>query len=97
MNTNEVVTALAKSRDMSKTETRQLLDVILQTFNDNLARGQSFTVPGLGTFSTHTREPRRSYNPHYKQYIMLPPKRVIDFSPSKGLKEGLKQAETEDE
>lgn len=97
MNTNEVVTVIAKSRDMSKAETRRLLDVMLQTFNDNLAKGQSFTIPGLGTFGTHTREARRSYNPHYKQYMMLPPKRVIDFSPSKGLKEDLKQVETEDE
>lgn len=97
MNTTEVVAALAESRDMSKAETRRLLDIILHTFSDSLAKGHSFTIPGLGTFGTHIRNERRSYNPHYKQYMMLPPKRVVDFSPSKGLKEDLKQVEPENE
>ena len=97
MNTNEVVAALAQSRNMNKTETRRLLDIILQTFNDNLASGHRFTVPGLGTFSTQTRDERRSYNPHYEQYMMLPPKRVVSFIPSKGLKEDIKQVGLDDE
>lgn len=90
MNTSDLVAALAKNWDMSKTETRKLLDIIVQTFNDKLAEGNSFSIPDLGTFSTSTREERKSYNPHYEQYMKLPPKRVVDFSPSKGLKEDLK-------
>lgn len=97
MTTSEVVAALANNWDMSKAETRRLLDIILQTFNDNLAQGKSFTVPELGTFGTHTREERRSYNPHYEQYMMLPPKRVVDFTPSKSLKEDVKHLELNDE
>lgn len=90
MNTSDLVAALAKNWDMSKTETRELLDVIVQTFKDNLAGGDSFSIPELGTFSTSTREERKSYNPHYEQYMKLPPKRIVEFSPSKGLKEDLK-------
>lgn len=97
MNTTEVVTVLAENRNLSKAETRRLLDVAVQTFNDKLAQGKSFSVPELGTFSTHTRESRRSFNPHYRQYIQLPPKRVVRFNPSKGLKEDAKQMEINDE
>lgn len=97
MNTAEVVEALAKNWDMSQAETRRLLDLILHTFTDHLARGTGFTVPELGTFGTHTREKRRSYNPHYEKYMMLPPKRVVDYSPSKGLKEDAKEMEFGDE
>lgn len=97
MNTSDVVEALANNWDMSKAETRRLLDTIVQTFNDNLAGGKKFTVPDLGTFGTSTREKRKSYNPHYEQYMKLPPKRVVDFSPSKGLKEDLKQVEPDNE
>ncbi|MGD8427886.1 MAG: HU family DNA-binding protein [Balneolaceae bacterium] len=97
MNTGDVVAALAENWDMSKAETRRLLDVIVQTFNENIAAGNSFTVPELGTFDTHTRKERTSYNPHYEQYMELPPKRIVNFTPSIGLKEDLKQVGIEDE
>ncbi|HEX6982507.1 MAG TPA: HU family DNA-binding protein [Balneolaceae bacterium] len=97
MNTKDVVAALAENWGMSKAESRRLLDTIVQTFSDNLAKGQSFTIPGLGTFSTNTRGERKSYNPHYKQYMQLPPKRVVDFKPSKGVKEELKYLELDNE
>ncbi len=97
MNTSDVVEALADNWDMSKAETRRLLDIIVQTFSDNLAGGNTFTFPELGTFKTKTRDRRKSYNPHYGQYMKLPPKRVVDFTPSKGLKEDLKQLEEENE
>ena len=97
MNTSDLVAALADNWDMSKAETRRLLDIIVQTFNDNIAGGNSFTIPDLGTFGVHTRESRESYNPHYEQYMKLPPKRVVDFTPSKGLKEELKQVGIADE
>lgn len=97
MNTSDLVKALASNWDMTQAETRRLLDTITQTFNDHLAEGNAFTIPQLGTFNTKTREERKSYNPHYKQYMKLPPKRVVTFSPSKGLKEDLKQLESENE
>lgn len=97
MNTSDVVTALAKNWDMSKAETRRLLDVIVSTFNSNLSDDKAFTIPGLGTFSTRTRKKRKSYNPHYKKYMQLPPKRIVEFTPSKNLKEDLKKAGLEDE
>jgi DNA-binding protein HU-beta len=97
MNTSDLVKALANNWDMTQAETRRLLDTITQTFNANLAKGNAFSVPQLGTFSTKTREERKSYNPHYEQYMKLPPKRVVTFSPSKGLKEDLKEVEAGNE
>jgi DNA-binding protein HU-beta len=97
MNTSDVVTVLAGNWDMTKAETRRLLDTIIQTFNDNIAGGKAFTISELGTFRANTRGERKSYNPHYEQYMKLPPKRVVEFKPSKGLKEDLKQVELNDE
>lgn len=95
MNTRDVVEVLAERWDMNKAETRRLLDTIVETFNRNLSEGQGFSVPELGTFDTHTRDSRRSYNPHHEAYMKLPPKRVVKFSPSKGLKEEMKGLEDE--
>lgn len=93
MNTSELVKILAENRGMTQAETRRLLDTVIDTFNNNLASGNTFTIPSLGTFKTKVREERESYNPHYEQYMKLPPKRIVVFNPSKGLKEGLKQVE----
>ncbi|WP_138430088.1 HU family DNA-binding protein [Fodinibius saliphilus] len=97
MNTSDLVKALADNWDMSQAETRRLLDTIVERLTENLANGNTFTIPDLGTFRLSTRGERESYNPHYEQYMKLPPKRVVDFSPSKGLKEDLKQVESDNE
>ena len=97
MNTSDVVEALAEHWDLSQAESRRLLDIIVETFCENLASGSSFTIPELGTFETKTRDARKSYNPHYEQYMKLPPKRLVDFTPSKGLKEDLKQPGSDNE
>lgn len=78
---------------MTQAETRRLLDTVIDILNNNLSEGNAFTIPNLGTFSTKVRDERESYNPHYEQYMKLPPKRVVEFNPSKGLKEALKQVE----
>lgn len=97
MTTNELVDRLAEHWDLSHAEARRILDTFVETITDHLAAGNSFTIPELGTFGTKTRDSRKSYNPHYEQYMMLPPKRVVDFTPSKGLKEDLKDLEQDHE
>lgn len=90
MNTNDLVARLAENRDITQEETRKMLDLVVQNMSDHLAQGNDFTIPELGTYGTHTRDKQRSYNPHYEKYMMLPPKRVVDFKPSKSLEDDLK-------
>ncbi|MEL7834200.1 HU family DNA-binding protein [Fodinibius sp. Rm-B-1B1-1] len=97
MNTSDLVAKLADHWDMTQSDARELLDTIIHTFNDNIAAGKRFTVPELGTFGTNTRKKRKSFNPHYEQYMMLPPKRVVEFNASKGIKEDLKKVDIDDE
>jgi len=93
MNTSDLVAALAESNNMTQADTRRLIDAVVETFKDNLAQGVSFTIPELGTFDTHTRKERKTFNPYYEKYMMLPPKRVVDFRPSKRLKEDVKEVD----
>lgn len=97
MDTDKLVARLAENWDMTEKEARDMLDIVVQNISDNLAQGNDFTIPELGTFSTHTREKQKSYNPDEEKYMMLPPKRVIDFSPSESLEDDLKYLGIEDE
>jgi nucleoid DNA-binding protein len=90
MNTNEIVTALAERQSLSKAETRRMIDSIVAILKQTLSDGNSFTLPNIGTFEVQEQEKRRSYNPHYEQYMMLPPKREVHFHPSKILQEEIK-------
>lgn len=97
MNTDDLVDRLAENWDLSREECREMLDTIIQTMCDNLAQGNDFTIPDLGTFGTHTRDKHKSYNPHYEKYMMLPPKRVVDFDAGKNLEGDLKYLGIENE
>jgi DNA-binding protein HU-beta len=91
MNTNELVSATAVRQNMSKAETRRILDAFVSVMSDSLVNGRSFTLPGIGTFLVHKQGEHPAYNPHEKQEMMLPPKRVIHFNPAKTLEKDVRQ------
>lgn len=93
MTYQELIDTLADSRDIPKTEAKEMVEGIFGTLKEELGRGRGVSVPGLGTFKTKTRESRKIYSPHHKKEMMIPPKRVVDFSPSVNLKEKLKFTE----
>ena len=47
MNTSNLVAKLADNWDMSKAETRRLLDTIVEKMSDNLSSGKAFTIPHI--------------------------------------------------
>lgn len=97
MTNKEVVARLAGKFDLSKAEAKRTLDSALDSMSDTLSDGKGFSIPELGTFKTIEKEARKAYNPHYKQYMQIPKKRVVEFSPSSGLKEEMKDVEPDHE
>lgn len=97
MTYQELIDKIANSRDIPKTEAKEMVEGIFGTLKDELGRGIGVSVPGLGTFKAKTRESRKSYSPHHEKQMIIPPKRVVDFSPSANLKEKLKFTEPGDE
>ena len=74
-----------------------MLGSTVEKLSEQLSEGHGVSIPDLGTFSTKKSEEKKVYNPHYKDYIMVPPKRTVEFSPAVGLKESLKFTEAGDE
>lgn len=86
MTTNDIVDRLSSELNITKKETKRLLDRIVNIWVDQLESDRNFTIPELGTFGTHTRESHVSYNPYYQTYMRIPPKKVVDFKASRNLK-----------
>lgn len=97
MTYTDLTNNLAKKTGLSKNETDSLLKEVLSVFTEQLSSGEGFSIPGLGTFRTVNKEVRKVYNPHHKATMLVPPKRVVDFTQSTVLKEKLKHIPVQDE
>ncbi|MCC5940466.1 MAG: HU family DNA-binding protein [Balneolaceae bacterium] len=97
MNYKQLIDKLSEQTGNTKTRTKEILDDTVTVLTDKLSEGKGVSIPDLGTFSTKVNEQKKVYNPHYDAYIMVPPKRVVEFSPAAGLKEEVKFLESGDE
>lgn len=97
MNYSELIDQLAEATDTPKSQTKELIENAISVLTDELGKGNGFSIPNLGTFTTKVNDVKKVYNPHYKKYLMVPPKRVVEFSPASGLKDNLKFVDTDNE
>jgi len=79
MTTSDLVDRLAANWELEPDETRKVLDAAVQNMCDQLAQGNDFTIPELGTFRTITTGKQRVYDEQEEHYKMLPPERKIRF------------------
>lgn len=97
MNYSELIEQLAEQTGHSKAKTKAILSDAITIMADQLSEGTGISIPDLGTFHSKLNEEKKVYNPHYESYIMVPPKRVVDFTPATGLKEEVKFLRPENE
>ena len=90
MNNNEFIKSLSEKTGQSQREIRRLLGHITEIFRKTIDEDFRFTIPRLGTFGARIRQKRKAYNPHFKKYMMLPPKRIVSFNTSSILKNNVK-------
>ena len=90
MTYGELIDRLSSEMGLTKKETRELVAESVDTFSDLLKEGEGFTVPGLGTFRAEVKDVQKIYNPHHDANMLIPPKRVTHFTPSKSLREKLR-------
>ncbi|MCH7529424.1 MAG: HU family DNA-binding protein, partial [Candidatus Marinimicrobia bacterium] len=95
MNNSEILKLLAKRNGLTLKETKKLLKQMVTVFSDTLGNYVGFSIPDLGTFGTHIREARQAYDLNRQAHVLLPPKRLVSFSPAVGLKDEIKEIEVE--
>ncbi len=90
MDTTDLIKILAERFDETQTDIDGYLQTSTKIIRQILDKDIQISIPGLGTFYTHTRDERKSYDPYHEHYLLLPPKRVIEFNPSSTLKDEVK-------
>lgn len=89
MNKAETIKTLSEQLGITQQETEALYDNFVSILTNHLAADEGFSIPKLGSFHSRIREPYKSYNPHYKKMMMLPKKKIVQFSQSASVKDEL--------
>ena len=65
MTSSELIKTLSSRLELPQVEIKRLLKGSEKIMKDVLDQDVGITIPGLGTFFTHVRNKRKSFNPHH--------------------------------
>jgi integration host factor subunit beta len=86
MNKTDLVVAMADELDMSKLQTKSVLNTIVETMTNSLVRGESISFRGFGNFVIKQYGPHEGRNPGTGEKVQVKPKKLPYFKVCKGLR-----------
>ena len=89
MNKAELVSNIASSAGVTKTQAAAAVDALIGNITGTLKKGHRVTLVGFGTFSTSQRKARNGRNPQTGKPIKIAARRVARFSPGAELKKAV--------
>jgi DNA-binding protein HU-beta len=84
---SDLVDAVAGKTGMLKSKAEEVVNLVFETIEGNLQRGEKVSIVSFGTFEVKTSKARMGRNPKTGEYISIPEKRSVKFKVGKGLKE----------
>jgi integration host factor subunit alpha len=79
--------AVFREVGLSRNESAQLVESVLQHMSDALVRGETVKISSFGTFSVREKASRMGRNPKTGEEVPISPRRVLSFRPSHLMKE----------
>lgn len=73
----------------SKKESAEIVETLLETVKECLARGEKVKISGFGNFEVRSKNPRIGRNPQTKEEIEISARRVLTFKPSQVIKKSM--------
>ncbi len=89
MNKTELIDAVAEGADISKAAATRAVDTMLDSITAALAKGDSVTLVGFGTFTVKERAARTGRNPRTGEAIEIKAAKVPGFKAGKALKDAV--------
>ncbi len=83
MNKAQLVEEVANHTQLTKRTSRRVVDGVISTITDSLAKEEKVTLVGFGTFQVMKKKARRGVNPQTRATIQIPAKKVPNFKPGK--------------
>ncbi len=89
MNKTELVAAIANDSGLTKVQAQKALDAAIDAISGAMAKGDSVTLIGFGTFKVSKRAERMGRNPQTGKEIKIAASKLPRFVPGKGLKDAV--------
>lgn len=89
MRRSELAAFIADQADMPLTDAERAVEAIFSEIGAALARGDSVTLVGFGSFERRQRKARRGKNPQTGESIEIAASASVGFRPGKLLREHL--------
>lgn len=88
----DLTEAVYQEVGLSRNESAQLVETVLEEVASTLARGESVKVSSFGTFSVRDKAQRVGRNPKTGEEVPILPRRVLVFRASHVLKDRINRA-----
>lgn len=85
----ELAAAIAEKADISKEKANEVLNAMLDQIAGTVAKKESVTLVGFGTFEARSRAARTGKNPQTGESIQIPASNTVAFKPGKALKDAV--------
>jgi DNA-binding protein HU-beta len=89
MTKNELAETIADRAGLGVGQARNVVETVIETVSDELARGGEVSLAGFGKFSVSHRAARTGRNPATGQTISIPASKAARFSAASALKKRL--------
>ena len=83
----DLTEAVFREVGLSRNESAQLVELVLQHLSDALASGEAVKISSFGTFSVRAKTARVGRNPKTGDEVPISPRRVLTFRPSHLMKD----------
>lgn len=93
MNKSDIVTAVKEAAELSTAQADEAVASAFEHITNALARGDSISLVGFGSFVVRPRAARAGRNPQTGEAIAIAASNNVGFKPGKGLKELVNTAE----
>ena len=91
MTKSDLIAAAASAASITKKDAGVALDAVLSAITSHLAKGESVTITGFGTFRVSKRAARTGVNPRNpSEKINIPAMTLPAFKAGKSLKEAVR-------
>ena len=82
--------AVSTQAELTQKDAAKVVDALLETISNTLAKEEKIQLVGFGTFEVRDRAARKGRNPQTGEEIDIAASKVPAFKPGKELKEAVK-------
>ena len=90
INKSELTKEVAERAELKQNVAEKVIDALIGSIKDNLAKGEKVQIIGFGSFEVRNRAARKGRNPQTGETLTIPATKVPAFKPGKALKDAVK-------